>query len=206
MINLLDRYNEEELSLIEIKHLDLDRQTWGFSRGAKTTRDYLYENGNVAVKISYTYTMANEDREVSEVLRHMDFYDGDGNIFLTKDITKPMNITQLDELNEDIRKGRVSYLRQAAIDLPQFSPFVPEPYKSDFLKGPEAVELLSNYYGDHMRAYEDDNSMEFEDCIKNESNHFMLQVLNLNVRPPDALFPTGLTIKQSILHQLTGTY
>ena len=206
MLNLQDEYSIGELVTTNIKYLGLKPQVWGFSRGSKTIRDYLYENDNIAGKIRYDYTYKDGLREIATVKRHIDLYDSEGNIFFTQDITKPMNITQLKRLNYEIREGRMNYLREAAKDLPQFSPFVPEPYKTDFLKGPDAVEMLSNYYRAEMDEYEKSGSKDFENKVLNESNEFMLNVLNLNVRPPDNLFPTGLTIKQSILHQLTGVY
>jgi len=206
MINLLDEYSISELETLEIKYLDLNRQIFNFSRGAKTTRDYLYSNDSLAIQIRYDYTYKNSGRDIASVLRHVDFYDNEGNIFLTKDITKPMNITQLGDLNGDVRKGRIHYMKETAKGLPSFSPHVPEPWKSDFLKAPDAMEVLTNYYRYEIKDYIEDNSQAFEERIMSETNSFMLGVLNLNVRPPDGLFQNGLTIKQTICHQLTGEY
>lgn len=204
MLNLLDEFSIDELKTTEVKYLDLERQKWNFSRGAKTTREYLCENGSKAIEISYAYTYSNDLRDIESVTRHIEMFDSSGNMFFDRDITKPLNVTQIGDLNEEIRRGRVHYLREAAKDLPSFSPFVPEPYKTDFLRGPSAVELLNRYYRDEMSSYMDSNTLDFENAILSESNTLMLEALNLNVRPPDVLFPTGLTIKQSIIHQLTG--
>ena len=204
MENLQEEYSLDELKIINIKHLGLTIKPWEFSRGTKTYREYLYDNGSVAIKVVYNYTYTDGERSILPPTRHIDFYDNNGAIFHTSDINKELNIKQLSTLNRDIRQGRIDYMKSAARSLPAFSPYVPEPYKSDFLKGPDAVEVIEFYYKSEMENYVNEGTMALENRVNAETNVFILEVLNLSVRPPDALFPNGLTIKDTFIHQLTG--
>lgn len=205
-MSLSNNYSIDELKKLDVDFLGLIKHPWNFSRGAKTIREYNYNTGELAVKIEYSYTYTDDGRYIDQPTRTITFYDIDQTEFLSYDITKTLNSKQLKSLNREIRQGRMDYMDSAAADLPNYSPYVPEPYKTDFLRAPACVDIVHKYYKEQIASYKEDGTTEFENAIKNETNLIMLEVLNTNVRPPDALFPTGLTIKQTILHQLTGSY
>lgn len=132
--------------------------------------------------------------------------DVNGVKILEKDVTPELNIKNLRELNRDIRQGRVDYLIGAAEQLSSLASTVPEPYATDFIRASHSINVILSVYKQSIQDYIDTGSIGFESVIKNETNPIMLEILNLNVRPPDEVFPQGLTIKQSIIHQLTGVY
>lgn len=204
MNELLDEFDPKELLTINIQFLGLKQQAWEFSRGARLYRDYCYDNDNLAVRDSYTYVMINEDRDIDTYTRKLEWFNNDGSLIAEKDTTPVLNIKNKKFLNREIRQGRIDYLVAAAEGLPPLAPYVPEPYASDFLKATDSINLILSQYEKEITHYLDTGSMEFEEVVLNETNPILTDILSLNVRPPDALFPAGLTMKQAIIHQLTG--
>lgn len=205
-MDLFEKYTEEELRLVNVDFLELNKKPWEFSRGAKTQRRYEYPNGKLAVRVYYEYGNNPDSRSIGQPTRAIEFYDSTETIRLTYDITKELNIKQLGNLNREIRQGRMDYMETAGVQLAELAPFVPEPYKTDFVEASHCVEVINKYYYTQIDSYIKHGDLSFEQAIINETNVKILQILNLGVRPPDALFPQGLTIKQTILHQLTGEY
>jgi hypothetical protein len=205
-MDLFNEYSITELKKINIDFLGLAKQPWNFSRGAKTERLYNYPNGDVGAKVYYTYTYNNGNRGVDQPTRMLEFYNAAGEMKLQLDITKLLNIKQLSNLNRDLRQGRIDYLDSAAEQLVSLIPLVPEPYKTDFQKAADSLPLIHRYYKEEIESYIQDGTLTFENAIRNEANPIMVELMELKVRPPDALFAQGLTMRQSILHQLTGEY
>lgn len=206
MIDLFNEFSPDELLRTDVKLIGLKKKAWNFSRGSRTYREYHYDNDTVAVKDVYTYVMKNGDRDVQEVHRCLEWYDDQGVKQLEKDISPDLNIKNLKSLNRDIRHGRMDYMIAAAEELVNLAPYVPEPYSSDFAKATDSINVILKHYEKEILSYIENGDMQFEDAVRNEANPIMIDILSLGVRPPDALFPSGLTIKQTILHQLTGEY
>lgn len=205
-MNLIEKFSISELESTEVHLLGLTSTPWNFSRGAKTIRNYNYPNGNVGARITYSYTYINEGRGIGQPTRLLEMFDNDGNVIIDKDITKELNAKQLRNLNREIRQGRWDYLDDAAEKLVTLAPYVPEPYSSDFIKATNALPILHKYYDREIKEYLADGTMDLENALRNESNPIMLELLSLNVRPPDQYFTAGLTVLQTLLHQLTGEY
>ena len=207
-MDLFEEYSKEELLTTNVQFLGLVQGAWNFSRGARTERLYKSQTGPdfVQVKDFYEYTYTNGLRNIASYVRKLQWFRKDGTVGLEKDVTPVLNIKNKKKLNRDIRQGRIDYMVAAAEELGQLSPFVPEPYKSDFLRATDSVDLILKQYEGEIVHYIDNGVMGFEDAINNEGNPVLLEVLDLGFRPPDTLFPTGLTMKQSIIHQLTGVY
>jgi hypothetical protein len=205
-MNLFEDFSIEELKKTHVDLMGLTSTPWNFSRGAKTTRDYNYPNGDVGARITYTYTYANEGREINQPTRKLELFDSNGVIQLTLDITKQLNAKQLRAINREIRQGRWDYMDDAAIKLKDLAPYVPEPYATDFVRASNALPILHKYYEREIFSYIADGTIDFENVIRNETNPIMLELLALNVRPPDAYYISGLTVLQTLLHQLTGEY
>lgn len=205
-MDLFEDFSLAELKKTDISLMGLTFTPWNFSRGAKTTRDYLYPNGTVAAKIIYEYEYINGGRSILAPKRKLQFFNAAGEMKLELDITKPMNAKQLRNLNREIRIGRWDYMDDAAEHLVDLAPFVPEPYKTDFVRASQALPILHRYYDREISSYKEDGTMDFENAIRNETNPIMLEFLSLNVRPPDSDYATGLNVLQTLLHQMTGEY
>ncbi len=206
MTNLLDDFNLSELSIIDIQFLGLKKKAWQFSRGMRTVREYHYQNDTVAVRDIYTYVTEDGGRTVTSVTRTIEWYDGQGVKILEKDISPDLNIKNKKDLNRDIRQGRIDYMIAAAEELAILSETLLEPFKSQFIEASNSIDIILSHYETPIDHYIKFGNKEFEDAVNNESNPIMLNILNLMVRPPDAEFVAGLTIKQTIIHQLTGEY
>lgn len=205
MINLFDQYSKSELLITDIQFLDLKKQAWEFSRGARTQRIYLYDNDAVAVKDYYTYTYDANNRSVTGLQRHIEWYDGSQVLKVQKTINQEINTKDLNALNREIRQGRIDYLEAAASSLAQYADLVPEPYKTDFKEAGDSVDILFSYYSQEIDQYIKRNSTVFEDKVQTETNPIIVKILSLNSYIPDQTFPNGLTIKQAIMYQLNGT-
>ena len=208
MFDLFEEFNVDELKITNIQFLGLKQKAWEFSRGMRLYRDYTYPDDDslIAVKDEYNYIMTPDNRGFTDLTRTIRWYDRAGVEQLSKDVTPELNIKNIKTLNREVRQGRIDYMVAAAEELAVLSAVVPEPFATDFLKASNNIDVLLKYYEIEIDHYIQNDRMDFELAINNESNAAMIEIHNLMVRPPDALFPTGLTIKQSILHQLTGTY
>ena len=207
-MDLFKEYSKDELLRTNIQFLGLVQHAWEFSRGARTQRIYTCADANNAmcVRDFYDYVMVNGDRDIESYTRKLQWFDSNGEVQLERDITPVLNIKNKKKLNRDIRQGRLDYMIAAAEELVEAAPLVPEPYATDFAKAKYSIDLIINQYETEITHYINTGTREWEEIIKNESNPIMLEVLSLKVRIPDELFPQGLTIKQTILHQLTGEY
>ena len=207
-MDLFEEYSDSELKVINIQFLGLKQKAWEFSRGMRLYRDYMYPDDDtlLAVKDEYSYTMDADNRGFTGLTRTIRWYDRNGVEQLSKDVTPELNIKNIKTLNREVRQGRIDYMVAAAEELAILSQVVPEPFATDFLKASNNIDVLLKYYEIEINHYIQNNRMDFDLAINNEANAAMIEILGLMVRPPDALFPTGLTIKQSIMHQLTGSY
>lgn len=204
MNNLFEEYGNSELLITDIQFLGLKKQPWKFSRGARTERTYLYDDGSIAVKDSYTYTMSIDGKQILSAERKLEWYDDQAVKIIEKNISQDLNIKGLKSLNREVRQGRIDYLEAAAEQLKAAAPHVPEPYSSEFDEAGDSIEVLFKNYEIEITHYIQRGTDEFKKAINEEVNPIMLKILNLQSYIPDAEFPTGLTIKQAIIYQLTG--
>ena len=204
--DLFLEYSHGELKTTDIAFLGLKKRAWDFTRGMRTERQYLYDDDSLAVSDTYTYTLSADQKSILGYSRILRWYDRSGAMRLEQDVTPELNIKNLKSINRDIRQGRIDYMIAAAEELATIAPTLPEPFQSDFIRASNSIDVILKQYEAEITHYVDLGTDEFENAIANESNAIMVELLGLMVRPPDVLFPTGLTIKQSILHQLTGAY
>ena len=97
-------------------------------------------------------------------------------------------------------------MKGAGKELANLASEMPEPFYTSFIQAAEAVPVILSHYEKEISKYISDESREFENAVRNETDPNILNLFQLMVRPPDELFTSGLTIKQTILHQLTGEY
>ena len=205
-MNLFQEFSQSELLITDVKFLGLKQMAWEFTRGMRLRREYLYEDDTIAVRDSYEYTMSEDQRSIVDLCRKIAWFDDQGVQQLEKDVTPQLNIKNLKSLNREIRQGRLDYMIGAAEQLAILAPSMPEPYATDFVKASHSIGVIMSVYRDQISDYIENGTIGFEAVILNESNPIMLEIFDLAVRPPDEQFPTGLTIKETILHQLTGSY
>ncbi len=202
--DLFENFNEDELLITDVQFLGLKKKAWNFSRGSRTNREYLYPNDTVAVKDSYSYIMSEDNRQVVSIYRKVEWFDSEGVLRLEKDVSPELNIKNLQALNREIRQGRIDYLESAGLELRAASPYVPEPYKSSFIKAANSVPVIIKYYNNEIEDYIKHGTLDFERLLLDENNPIIIDLLESLVRPPDSEFPTGLNMKQSVIHQLKG--
>ena len=143
-MDLFEEYSEQELFVTNVKFLGLKQQAWDFTRGMRTERLYLYPNNTVAVKDVYSYVLSEDLRSVNEMTRKLQWFDADGVMQLEKDVTSELNIKNRKELNRNVRQGRIDYLVAAAEELSMIAPLVPEPFKSDFIKASNSINIMNS--------------------------------------------------------------
>lgn len=205
-MDLFDEYSENELKLIPVKNLGLNRQPWTFTRGRRIKRELLDENSDLRVTIEIDYSFSDGDRITTPISRTIKWYNTDGTVGCSKTDTLTYSIKDLKKEHREIRQGRIDYMTAAAEELADLSATVPEPYKTSFITASQSVDTILNHYETEITHYINNASMEFEDAVRNETDPAITPLLDLIVRPPDAEFSSGLTVKQTILHQLTGEY
>lgn len=205
-MDLFDLFGEDELLLIPVKNLGLKRQPWTFTRGMMIGREFLDENDELRVCIEYTYSLSNGDRVSTPTKRTIKWFKTDGSIGLQKEDDLIYSVKDLEYEHRKVRQGRIDYMIAAGLELANLAAIYPEPYKTSFTQAAQSVNAILDHYDLEINHYISRNTMEFEDAVRNETDPTILGMLNLVVRPPDATFSAGLTIKQTILHQLTGEY
>ena len=205
-MDLFDEYGEDELWIISVENLGLTPQAWKFTRGRKTIREYLDDNSDVKVTVEYTYTMSDGDRVTTPVTKTIKWYKNDGSVGLEKVRNLTYSVKDLKKIHREIRQGRVDYMVGAGEELATVALTLPEPYKTSFTQAAQSVDTILDHYEVEINHYISRGTTEWEDAVNNETDPTISTLLDLMVRPPDAEFVAGLTIKQTILHQLTGDY
>lgn len=203
-MNLQDEYSEDELKLLDIQFLGLTQQPWAFKRGARLERHYTDESDNVIVLDEFVYTYSSDLRKIDSYIRTIYWKEENGNTFLSNNVTPVMSKKKLKKLNRDIRQGQLDYLEYAAEDLRELALTLPEPYQTQYTTIANSIDLLFDHYEVEIDHYIKRGAMEFENAVNSETDAQILAVLALPARQPDAVFPLGLTVKQSIIHQLNG--
>jgi hypothetical protein len=212
-MKIFEEFSKEELKLINIQFLGLRQGPWGFSRGARTERLYKCREQPelIHVRDHYEYTMDDGNREILDYKRIIEWIDHEGNVGLTQDISPELNVKNLEALNENIRRGRMHYLKGAAKELKagaeQLTGHIPEDMRQEMIRASKHMGILFKYYADEIESYKEDGTMDFENAVLNETDSAILEILNLTTQPPglDPRFPNGFTVKTSIIYQLNGT-
>jgi hypothetical protein len=185
---LFDEYSEDELLITDITFLGFNQKAWDYSRGARTDRKYMCieEPEKLKIKDHYNYTMGNGNRDLATVARQITWYKDDGSVGLTKDISKEFTPKSLGELNQIVRKGRMTDLRENAKAVPG---------------GQGLIDSIYSWYGTEITDYENIGSLSLEDALINEDDEVRLGTLNYQI----AEFG-NLTIMQLLAFQLIGAY
>jgi len=150
--------------------------------------------GNGGVKISSSYTM-NGNEVVKKLFSYVD--DGvwveivwmkkDGSTGIKKTIFKPLNIVEIHKINKSNRDRTITYLQASAIGTPI------ENYVNDILK----------FCKNEIDLFIYNNTDDFKEKIENTILEPYRTYLNdIIVEAPSEQYPTGKTVKDSILQQI----
>lgn len=175
----------EEIKTIDVTLLSLTQEAWDYSRGARTTRFYKNQSDELVVCHKYEYTMVNDNRDIGAVTHKFQWHQNDNAVGLEKVINKIMTTKSLGQLNQEVRKGRMTDLRENA----------------KLIGRDDITDNLYSWYKDEIYDYEEINSLDFENALKTEADSGRLAVLNESI----AQFG-GLTVMQLLRWQLVGDY
>lgn len=203
-MDLFNEYSEEELLTIDIQFLGLEQHPWDYKRGAKTDRLYYCSDENVLVKHSYSYTTTNGNRDIQDVHVKIEWFNELGEIKLTKEYDKLLNNKRRKELNREIRQGRIDHMESEAEILREYAQTLPEPYKTQYTTVADNIDFIFETYSTQIDSYIKRGTLDFETAVLVETDSTMVAILNLEALPPETDFPNGMTVKESIIYQLTG--
>lgn len=114
------------------------------------------------------------------------WFDKNGDIGVEKVEFKPLNIVELHKVNKTNRDRTITYLQASAIGTPI------ENFVNELLKEyKEEVDLF---------VYNDTD--DFINAVQNESRQPFLTYLNIVIQPPNENYPTGKTVRDSIIEQI----
>lgn len=206
MIDFLNDYDVEELGSIHLVTLGLIQGNWQQKRGANQVKEYRDPADNkVKVREIVTYTMDSGNRRVVDLQKSIEYLDNYGNVIHTKPILRdPLSGKKLKEINRAIFQGRVDYLETAASNLRLLANTLPEPTRSQYIAVADSIDLMFSHYEHEVMEYVSRQTDAFELAVINETDPQILAILEIPVQVPNAEFPTGLTARQSLMHQFTG--
>jgi hypothetical protein len=185
---LFEEFSDDELLLLDITFIGFTQKAWDYSRGARTERNYMCieEPTQLKIKDHYDYTMTNGNRDIATVARQITWYKDDNTVGLTKDISKEFTPKSLGELNQTVRKGRMTDLRENA---------------KAVTGGQGLIDSIYSWYGTEISEYENIGSLAFENALINETDPIRLGTLNFAITEFG-----GATIMQLLAFQLIGAY
>ena len=209
MINLFEEYGENELLVTNVTFLGLDQGPWILNRGMRLYREYKSED-NLRVKDSYVYTMDSSNRSIESMSRKLEWHRQDSTVGLIKDIPISTTPESLKKLNREVRQNRMDFLesgaenlRNIADSLPAAEPFIAKATQLNQVA--DSIDFLFQHFSVEIAEYIQRGTSSFETAINNETDATILAIFAIPVREPDAFFPNGLTVKQSIQYQIDGT-
>lgn len=148
-------------------------------KGVKISADYTY-NESCCVKKSFTYT--SEGVWITlEWLKH------NNEVGIRKIIFKPLNIVEIAKINKSNRDRTITYLQASGIGTPI------ENY----------INALLKRYKNEIDLFIYNDTDDFKNVVESETEQPYLTYLNIVVEAPSDEFPTGKTVKDSILSQIT---
>ncbi len=206
---LYSNYHTDELKRMPIKLLasaeGLSRDPWSFDRGGKTERCYKDQSSNPLIRVYYTYIYSNGVRDIESFQEFIEFKKENGEVFLTIEVPNSQSSKVLHDLNRVIRQGRIDYLETTAKALGELAPSESEPWKTNYETVSNNIDTLFDHYQAQIDEYISRGTMSLENAVNSETDQSILDILNTDARKPDADFPNGLTVKQSIMYQLEGS-
>lgn len=187
---LKDRHPSEILSTpVEVLN-GLVKEDPIFVKGVKTKVDYTIVGDSKNVAISQSYSDVVDDKGfLIGVDMKIEWFDENGNPSLQKIVRQSLPISEASETIRSRRKRQINYLQEAGVRL-GVKDYIDKLFNfySTILIDGKTINLLNNYI--------ENGSKNFENAINSETDKGILQILK-------AKLPDGLTVKQSILNQIT---
>lgn len=178
-----------------IRNLGLKKTARISEKGRRTLRTYDNELEEVVIKDVYEYVMAG--KKIKSYTRKLEWLKIDGSVGITKTIDEEVASGKIIELNIQVRKNQINYLREKGEDLRLEAESLPSPYKEQYIQVADMVDSLFVHYENEIVHYEKLGSTEFEDAVNNESDASVQGILSIPVNDE------GETVKQLIIDQIT---
>ena len=148
-------------------------------KGVKISADYTYKE-TCCVKKSFTYG----SEGVWIILEWLKY---NNDVGIRKTIFKPLNIVEIAKINKSNRDRTITYLQASGIGTPI------ESY----------INTLLKRYKNEIDLFIYNNTDDFKNVVEGETEQPYLTYLNIIVEAPSDELPTGKTVKDSILSQIT---
>lgn len=221
--NIFEHYDLEELLGKNYKFRDLGLQYggWKFSRGAYSHRDYT-KDGHLVIQETqeYEYRVDQDglQRHITLVKPFVTWFDGEGNIGHREPLREISEGDSLDTVNENVRIIQMRFLKRRARRLELIAEGIPtqvrdiQPYKKDYdflISLSQDLNKILRFYDADIIRYEKNGDPMLEERLRNETDPEIKPLLDFVPppfpgTPPNPSFPSGETILQSILFQMTG--
>ncbi len=161
-----------------------------FTKGRKVSARYYMdkEQKDLAIEKVFSDELDSNNALIGLNMKII-WYDMQGQIGMEKEVYIPLSIAESVEIIIKRRKRQVNYLQEAGVRMgvKEYIDALFGHY-SGYLKDGITLNLLNNYI--------ENGTDELEQAIKSETNELYLQILS-------AKLPDGVTVKDSILYQIT---
>lgn len=191
---MLFRRSEEELKSVDITLLDGLHNLKRYARGYKIYSKYFttpnFEDEITVPAVSIDYSLIyDQSGNLTGEKRIITWYDTNDKAVFTKTSIESYSAKDAAKILKDIRETRILYLQNPEGE------FINEQVRA-------YITLLFNHYKQQVSDYILSGSKDFENAINNETDQTILAILNAQL-PVNAVNPQLVTIKQSIMYQIT---
>ena len=161
-----------------------------FIKGRKIKTDFYSTNDKDDIVVRQSYSdIFDEKGFLVGIDMKIEWFDENGNPCLQKIVRQSLPISEASETIRSRRKRQINYLQEAGVRL-GVKDYIDKLFNfySTVLIDGKTINLLNNYI--------ENGSKDFENAINAETDKNILAILK-------AKLPDGLTVKQSILNQIT---
>lgn len=165
---------------------ELKKESPRYDKGRKIESNYTHED-DLIVKKTFNDVL-DIDGNLTGLEMRIDWYNENGSIGITKNqIIKNLNIYEVETLLRTRRLRSIDFLVAGAKDTPIES----------------HVNELFKRYKEEVDLYVYNNSDDFKNIVINESESPYKEYLEIIVAPPSDKYPSGVTVKDGILYQIS---
>lgn len=165
---------------------ELKKESPRYDRGRKTESNYTH--GDVLIVKKTFSDVLDTEGHLTGLEMKIDWYDEDDNIGITKNqVIKNLNMYEVETLLRTRRLRSIDFLVAGAKDTPI------ETYVNELFKK----------YKQEVDLYVYNNSDDFKNVVTNESESPYKEYLEIIVAPPSDKYPSGETVKDGILYQIS---
>lgn len=186
--------SEEEIKAMDITLLENLYNLKRYARGYKIYSKYFdvekFEDEITCPAVSIDYSLIYDESGIlTGEKRVISWYNTDDQPVFTKTSIENYSAKDAAKILKDIRETRILYLQNPEGE------FINEQVRA-------YITLLFNHYKQEVSDYILSGSKDFENAINTETDQNILSILNAQL-PVNAVNPHLVTIKESILYQIT---